>query len=125
MPKIKLNSEIAVSRDLFSRLQGRGMLDSSGAATEDLYFYIQECLARDDSRMIVMPVGVGVQQVAGGDKTITDLSPPPPAGIVESGDASENVSEPEPVPAENKAPPVKSGDIRSRIGKLYGKGGPK
>ena len=51
MPKVKLIGTLSMSTELFSRLQARGLLNSSEECSEDFIFYLQECLARDDSRV--------------------------------------------------------------------------
>lgn len=47
MPNINISGNLAVSRDVFSRLQSRGLLDTAGSPTEDFILFIQEALARD------------------------------------------------------------------------------
>lgn len=58
MPKIRLNGELSVSKDLFGRLQARCCLDSDGRANEETFLYLQECIARDDARTTVAPLAV-------------------------------------------------------------------
>lgn len=52
MAKILVNHEFTVSRDLFSRLTLRGLLSDKGEVTDDFLLYLQECIARDDARVV-------------------------------------------------------------------------
>ncbi len=54
MREIKISGSIRVTEDLASRLQSRGLLLSSGDCSDDMILYIQECLARDDSRCSIL-----------------------------------------------------------------------
>lgn len=47
MPKISITGDITVSRDLFSRLLSRGLLDEQGEVSTDFWLYLHECLSRD------------------------------------------------------------------------------
>lgn len=47
MPKINLHGELCVSTELYQRLAERGLLKSEDP--EDFNYYLQECIARDNS----------------------------------------------------------------------------
>ena len=53
MYKVNLNGTLHLTDDLASRLQSRGLLSTSGECTDDLILYLQECLARDDTRCMI------------------------------------------------------------------------
>ena len=55
MPKLQLQGNITLSAEIFSRLRERGLLNREGAITEEFYYYIAECIARDDSRFPLIP----------------------------------------------------------------------
>lgn len=58
MPNININGNINISRDLFSRLLARGLLDEQGEVSADFLLYLHECLSRDCAGIsAVMPVG--------------------------------------------------------------------
>ena len=59
MPKVQLAGSIAMSKDLYSRLIARGLLDEHGNASEDFFLYVKECLARDSHVLTI------------GEKTLT------------------------------------------------------
>lgn len=54
MHKIELHGTLCISADLESRLRSRGLLSASRECTEDFIYYIQECIARDDSRCSIL-----------------------------------------------------------------------
>ena len=107
MLKIKLDGCIVVSSDLSNKLRARGLLDSKGSASEDLYLYIQECLARDNSAL----VGTSVTQVISEQKEVTDSTP------------RKNTEEQQVHIEDNKSSTVRSIDrkaLSSEISRLYG-----
>lgn len=113
MPRIKLNCELAISSDLYRRLQDRGLLSCMGEITEDLYFYIQECLARDNlysSPVVHTHLSVQSDSTTGSSPTTEHF---------ENNDSVETqLSKPE---VEKNQPAVPNSDvIKSRISSLYG-----
>lgn len=51
MAKIKLNTVLTISSEMFQHLVCRNLLAADGSVTDDFICYLQECIARDDSRI--------------------------------------------------------------------------
>lgn len=88
MAQIKLNAVLNVSSEMFQHLMCRNLLAADGSVTDDFICYIQECIARDDSRIKQVHPAFYTNIIASAPVA------PAPAAVLEPVTSKSTVTEP-------------------------------